>query len=77
MVWPFCVVKVAFHVPARLWSAANSGEFRTANDNVNAAKGAEVRKKAPARKPVAKPASAAPAETPATQPPVAPLDPGA
>ena len=46
MVCPFCVVKAAFHVPARLWSAANSGEFRTANDNVNAAKEAEVRKKA-------------------------------
>ena len=44
MVWPFCVVKVAFHVPARLWSAANSGEFSEANANVNAAKEAEVRK---------------------------------
>ena len=44
MVWPFCVVKVAFHVPARLWSAANSEEVSTANDNVNAAKETEVRK---------------------------------
>src|SRR5439155_8284436 len=43
MVCPPSVVKLAFHVPARLWSAANTGEFR-ANANVNAATESEVRK---------------------------------